>query len=47
MFLYFYLEYAGGEYSPITPIDVSLKYRHSKHVHVVTGQHQLSVLSCL
>lgn len=32
---------------PITPVNVFLKNRHSKHVHVVVAQHQLSVLSSL
>ena len=32
---------------PVTPVDVFLKNGHSKHVHVVVGQHQLPVLSSL
>lgn len=32
---------------PVTPVDVVLKDRNSKHVHVVTRQHQLTVFSSL
>lgn len=32
---------------PVTPVDVFLKYRYSKHVHVVVAQNQLPVFSSL
>lgn len=34
-------------FTPVTPVDVVLKDRNSKHVHVVTRQHQLTVFSSL